>query len=67
MFRFKPHTMNFKNIYAILTPYIIKCSFNSVPANFCHLLKTFANSLDPDQGRRNMWHELNPNPKCLSL
>ena len=42
------------------------CSaFNSLPAsgNFCHLLITFANSLDPDQARQNVEPDLDPN--CL--
>ena len=33
--------------------------------NFCHLLITFANSLDSDQDRQNLGPDLNPN--CLSL
>ena len=43
------------------------CSpFNSLPAggNFCHLLITFANSLDPDQARQNVWPDLDLN--CLT-
>ena len=43
------------------------CSvFNSMPASgdFCHLLITFANSLDPDQARQNVWPDLDPN--CLT-
>ena len=40
--------------------------FNSLPAsdNFCHLLITFANSLDPDQARQNVRPDLDPN--CLT-
>ena len=36
--------------------------FNSLPAsgNFCHLLITFANSLDPDQARQNVGPDLDP-------
>ena len=36
--------------------------FNSFPAsgNFCHLLITFANSLDPDQAKQNVWPDLDP-------
>ena len=43
------------------------CSvFNSLPAcgYFCHLLMTFANSLDPDQARQNVGPDLDPN--CLT-
>ena len=43
------------------------CSaFNSLPAsgNFYHLLITFANNLDPDQARRNVGPDLDPN--CLT-
>ena len=39
---------------------------NSLPAsgNLCHLLITFANSLDPDQALRNVGPDLDPN--CLT-
>ena len=40
------------------------CSlFDSLPANgdFCHLLITFANSLNPDQARQNVGPDLDPN------
>ena len=43
------------------------CSvFNSLSAfsDFCHLLITFANSLDPDQTRQNFEPDLDPN--CLT-
>ena len=43
------------------------CSvFNPLPTgvNFCHLLITFANSLDPDQTRQNVGPDLDPN--CLT-
>ena len=43
------------------------CSvFNSLPtsSDFCHLLTTFANSLDPDQARPNVGPDLDPN--CLT-
>ena len=33
--------------------------------DFCHLLITFANSLDPDQDRQNVGPDLDPN--CLTL
>ena len=41
--------------------------FNSFPTsgNICRLLITFANSLDPDQARRNVGPDLDPN--CLTL
>ena len=40
---------------------------NSFPASgdFCYLLITFANSLDPDQARQNVGPDLDPN--CLTL
>ena len=43
------------------------CSvFNSLPAsgNFCNLLITFADSLDPDQAQQNVGPDLDPN--CLT-
>ena len=43
------------------------CSvFNSLPTsgNFCNLLITFANNLDPDQARQNVGLDLDPN--CLT-
>ena len=43
------------------------CSvFNSLPAggDFCHPLRTFANSLDQDQARQNVGPDLDPN--CLT-
>ena len=33
--------------------------------DFCHLLITFANSLDPDQDRHNVGPDLNPNGLTL--
>ena len=41
-------------------------STNSLPAcsDFCHLLITFANSLEPDQARHNVAPDLDPN--CLT-
>ena len=30
--------------------------------DFCHLLITFINSLDPDQDRQNVGSDLDPNP-----
>ena len=40
--------------------------FNLLPArvNFCCLLITFANSLDPDQARQNVGPDLDPS--CLT-
>ena len=40
---------------------------NSLPTrgDFCHLLITFANSLDPDQARQNVGPDLDPN--CYNL
>ena len=40
------------------------CSvFNSLPASgdFCHLLITFANIIDPDQAQQNVRPDLDPN------
>ena len=34
-------------------------------SNFCRLLITFANSLDPDQDRKNVGPDLNPNSFTL--
>ena len=44
-----------------------KESFNSLPASgdFCRLLITFANSLDPEQARLNVGHILDPNSLTL--
>ena len=41
-------------------------SFNSFPGSgdFCQLLKTFANSLDPDQACKKLWDQ---DPNCLTL
>ena len=41
-------------------------ALNSLPArgDFCCLLITFANSLDPDQARQNAGHDLDP--YCLT-
>ena len=36
----------------------------SAADNFCRLLITFENSLDPDQARQNVGHDLDPN--CLT-
>ena len=40
--------------------------FDSLPArgNFCCLMITFVNSLDPDQARQNVGPDLDPN--CLT-
>ena len=42
-------------------------SFNSLPASgdFCHPLITSANSLDPDQDRKNLVPDLDPNRLTL--
>ena len=51
----------------ILTNYLkISSVFNSLPTSgdFCHLLITFANSLDPDQARQNVGPDLDSN--CLT-
>ena len=43
------------------------CNFNSflVNNNFCGLLITYANRLEPDQDRQNVGPDLDPN--CLTL
>ena len=41
------------------------CSSFLASSDFCGLLKTFANSLDPDQDRQNVGPDLDPN--CLTL
>ena len=38
---------------------------NSLPAMQCHLLITFATSLDPDQAQQNIGPDMGPN--CLTL
>ena len=38
---------------------------NSLPAMQCHLLITFATSLDPDQARQNVGPDMGP--ICLTL
>ena len=42
----------------------VRCLLNSLPTE-CHLLITFANSLDPDQARHSVGPDLSPN--CLTL
>ena len=44
----------------------MKIALNSILASgdFCHLLITFANSLDPDQDWQYVGHDLDPN--CLT-
>ena len=49
---------------------MLVCLFNAfisslANGNFCRLLITFANSLDPDQARQNVGPDLDPN--CLTL
>ena len=47
-----------------MTPFVTEISlFNSFPVicEFCHLLITFANSLDSDQARQNVGPDLDPN------
>ena len=46
---------------------MINITFNSFLANgdFCRLLLTFANSLDPDQDRRNVGPDLDLNSLTL--
>ena len=56
-----------RNFCAYVQAYLDLCYFNSFPAsgNFCHLLITFVNSLDPDQAQQNIGPGLDPN--CLTL
>ena len=44
---------------------ITKGGRNSNSSDFCRLLLTFANSLDPDQDRQNVGPDLNPNRLTL--
>ena len=65
--KFEPNEIDFSQ--GIFSQKVVSksCSvFNSLPAsnNFCHLLKTFANSSDPDQARQNVGPDLDPN--CLT-
>ena len=48
-------------------PICLIATFNSFPASgdFCRLLITFANSLDPGQAQQNVRPDLDPN--CLTL
>ena len=41
------------------------CAKLTSSVDFCHLLITFANSLDPDQDQQNIGPDLVPN--CLAL
>ena len=55
------------NIIYIISNHMTCYMFNSLPTsgNFCCLLITFANSLDPNQARQNIGPDLDPN--CLTL
>ena len=58
----------FQREYRILIIIIcIVCLFHSFLASddFCHLLITFANSLDPDQNQQSVGPDLDPNPLTL--
>ena len=54
----------FAHISYFETPFLL---LNSLPASgyFCHLVKSFANSLDPDQDRQNVGPDLDLNCRTL--
>ena len=59
--------LTYNVLSAILKIEIFFFFIHSLPAscNFCHLLKTFTNSLDPGQARPYVRPDLDPN--CLTL
>ena len=59
------HNIQFFQFFFI--EFILYSKFNSLPASgdFCCLLITFANSLDPDQDRQNVGPD--PDPNHLTL
>ena len=66
--KLKPNEIDFSQGFTFSQREISRsCSvFNSLPisSDFCHLLISFANSLDPDQARQNAGPDLDPN--CLT-
>ena len=64
--KLEPNEINFSQ--GLSQKVISTCCFvfNSLPAkgDFCCLLITFANILDPDQALQNVWPDLDPN--CLT-
>ena len=62
----EPNEINFSQGFSQKVVSTTCFVFNSLPAkgNFCCLLMTFANSLDPDQARQNVGPDLDPN--CLT-
>ena len=61
----KPITFTVCKLVSILQYPILTLSLLHVAANFCHLLITFANSLDQDQDRHSVGPD--PDPNCLTL
>ena len=53
------------DLFSLLLAHLIKLNSFLASDDFCHLLITFANSLDPDQDRQNVGPDLDPN--CLTL
>ena len=64
--RLEPNEMNFSQGFSQKVVSTSCFVFNSLPTrgDFCCLLITFANSLDPDQARQNVGPDLDPN--CLT-
>ena len=62
----KPNEIDFSQGFSLQVVSSCCSVFNSLPASgdFCHLLITFANSLDPDQAQQNVGPDLDPN--CLT-
>ena len=64
--KLKPNEIDFSQGFSQKVVSRSCSAFNSLLAsgNFCHLLITFANSLDPDQAQQNVRPDLDPN--CLT-
>ena len=62
----EPNEIDFSQGFSQTVVYRSCSVSNSLPASsdICHLLITFANSLDPDQARHNVGPDLDPN--CLT-
>ena len=56
----KAETASRKGLFKILSSFLYS-------GNFCNLLVTFANSLDPDQDRQNIGLDLDPNRLTLNV
>ena len=64
--KLEPNEMDFSQDFSQKVESRSRSVHNSLPAsgNFCNLLITFANSLDPDQTEQNVGPDLDPN--CLT-